>query len=404
MLRLVASICIVVLLSGCEKNWRGFVVEKRIYRDGYYVHIPWKRETPKQAYPKPEQYPVDHSRTAATDTSQKNAGGLAGDSRQSNQTGGADSQYGGTGSGLSAGSGADSNQPANGNGGNSGTGNPSYPPPVGSDSPSPPNGTSGYPQTASNSPAPPLQTVPEQPTPPLVRPSYPTAPPSDSAVANNPPPADSVDGNGFDFPEGEFSLAAELGFYNPVYTSGIEIKPFSYNGGVALRYTIHPWSRHKISGESGLFVSHIFIAQDQHKCDPLFIEDHDNERIMQWKLRFLVMDHMYVLRNESAEFDAVEIGMFSDIGIFSTHVAVDTRGNNENAMLTRNKSRLFGLHYLRRMQCGLTARIANDAWSVFASFRFNSLVKAEPRPAGFSGSGGGDLPALVLGATFAIGE
>ncbi len=404
MLRIAFCVCIALIFTGCQKNWRGFVVEKRVYRDGYYIHIPWKRYTPKQAYPKPEPYPVDHSRTTRTDSTKKNAGGVANSSQQS-QSGssqtvsGGGSQSGGTGGGVSSGGGNTSNQPSNGTtGGNGGSGNPSNTPAVGPNGLNGTNGTTAYPQTATPTPAPKLQPLPESPTPPLVRPtSVSVNPPADTSVAaKDPPPIDSDNGNGINFPEGEFSLVTELGFYNPVYTSGVEVKPLSYNGGAALRYTIHPWSRHKLSGEFGLFMSQHFIAQDQHKFYPLFTEACDKERIMQWKSRFMLMDHIYVSRKEDAKFDAVEIGLFSDVGFFSSHVAVTTHGNDENAILTRNKSRLFGLHYLRRMQYGLTARVANNVWSVFANYRLNSLVKAGPN--------GGDLPTLVVGATFSIGE
>lgn len=396
MLRIAFCVCVALIFSACQKNWRGLVVEKRIYRDGYYIHIPWKRATPQQAYPKPEPYPVDHSHTAATDSTQKNAGGVVSTSNQSQSAVADNNRSSGTGGGQSP-SGAGGNgvsDTGSSGGGNGGGGNPSNSPAVGPDSPQQTNGTTAYPQTASHSPAPPLQTVPEQPTPPLVRPSNVTAvPPADSSIAaKNPAPVDSS--NKIEFPEGELSLVAELGFYNPLYISGIEIKPLSFNAGCAFRYTIHPWARHKISGEGGLYASGIFIEQDQHKYNPLFETRHDKERILQFKWRFVFMDHIYFSRKENALFDAVEVGLFSDIGLFSTHVVVDYYGNNESAMLTRSKTRLFGLHYLRTMQCGLTARIANDVWSVFANYRLNSLVKAGPD--------GGDLPTLVVGATFVL--
>lgn len=92
MLRICIGLGAMLLFTGCEKYWRGLHIEKRIYRDGYYVHLPWKGYTPKNEYPKPKPYPVDYSRTAVTDTTQKNAGSVAdsisqsGDGRR--QTGG----------------------------------------------------------------------------------------------------------------------------------------------------------------------------------------------------------------------------------------------------------------------------------------------------------------------------
>lgn len=403
MLRIVCCICLAVLFSGCEKNWRGLVIEKRVYRDGYYVHLPWKRYTPVNEYPKPEQYPVQYTRVSGSDSTKTKSGGagvvrtasatgVSGDSTTRNspvQVGGGPA----IGPGSNAGGGANGGGAGGGGAGGGGIGG-------GPNSP-PPNGTTGTGPVAGYYPAPPLEPLPPVTTPPLPPPPVVVAPP-DSAVAANDSlpvqPADTVANNdrGFDFPEGEFALIAEAGFYNPVYTSGAAIKPFSYNAGASLRYTIHPWSRHKISAECGLFISNLFISQDQHKFSPLFIESYDKERIMQWKSRFMLMDHIYFSRKEDAKFDAVELGVFSDLGLFSTHVAVDYHGNDEKAMLIRSKTRLFGLNYLRTVQYGLTARIANDVWSVFANYRLSNMLKAGPDT--------GDLPKLLLGATFAFGE
>lgn len=380
MLRIAFCVCIALILSGCQKNWRGFVVEKRIYRDGYYVHIPWKRYTPELAYPKPEPYPVDHSRAAATDSTQKNAGGVAGSGEQA--SGNATNNVSGNNPTYSRGT----NPPAGGGG----SGDPPDSPPVAASAAPAEN-----PANAASNPAS-LDSIPEAPEPPLVRPEYATTTPSDSVVAATPPPSDTADAGGINFPEGELSMIAELGFYNPVYTTGIEINPFSYNAGASFRYSVRMWPRHKLSADGGVFASHVFIKQDQHKYSPLFTTRHSGERLLQFKARFLLLDHIYCTRKEDAKFDAVEIGVFSDIGLFSTHVAIDNMGHNDAALYTRSKTRLFGLHYLRTAQYGMTVRIANELWSVFANYRFNSLVKADPD--------GGDLPKLVIGTTFAFGE
>jgi hypothetical protein len=402
MLRIVCCVCVVVLLVSCNKNYRRLHIEKRVYRDGYYVHVPWERRTPVNEYPKPQPYPVDHSRTAKTDTTRKYAGGVTADSSNTARNSGSSSTNGSS-SGGSGGYGA---PPPNGNGGY-GYGTPSGPAP----GQQPANGTNGNmpqpsPPVATYQPSPPLQQQSDPGHPPLQKPN--TAPPvtpadpllpPDSTVAKNDsvsPPEDPKPGRDFNFPEGEFSLVAELGFCNPVYTDGIEIKAGSYNAGGAARYTIHPWSRHKLSLEAGLFISQHFIAQDHHKYYPMFMERYDHERIMQWKTRFMLMDHLYVLRSPVAEMDAIELGLFSDISFMSTHVAIDNIGNTKEASFTRNKSRLFGLHYLHNAQFGMTARVANDVWSVFANYRLTQLVKGNPD--------GGDLPELVVGATFAFGE
>jgi hypothetical protein len=387
MLRIVCCVCVVLLFVSCNKNYRRLHIEKRVYRDGYYVHVPWERRAPINSYPKPQPYPVDHSRTAQTDSTRNNVGGVRSDSVKTSAANVSGS--GGTGAGTSSSNGSGTGSgppPPNGNGG---YGNASGPPQN-----SGTNGTNGA-SGVSYQPSPPLQQQQDPGHPPLQKPqTVPPVAPPDSVVASGQRPDTTT--RKFDFPEGEFSLVAEFGFYNPVLVDGIEIKAGSYNAGGAMRYTIHPWSRHKLSLEAGLFISQHFIAQDQHKHSPMFIEQHDHERLMQFKTRFMLMDHIYVLRSPVAKMDAIELGVFSDIAFFTTHVAIDNTGNTKEASLTRNKSRLFGLHYLHNAQFGLTARIANDVWSVFANYRFTQLVQASPD--------GGDLPKLVVGATFAFGE
>lgn len=113
---------------------------------------------------------------------------------------------------------------------------------------------------------------------------------------------------------------------------------------------------------------------------------------MQWKFRMMLTDHIYVTRNSAAKVDAIELGFFSELGFLSTHVAINNSGSDKDAMFTRDKMRQFGLKYLRRAQVGFTIRVANDHWSVFAKYRFNTLIKsADPH--------GGDLPKVVVGVT-----
>jgi hypothetical protein len=272
--------------------------------------------------------------------------------------------------------------------------------------PAPPAGTgvstTSLPPVAVAQPAPPLSYEPDQGTPPLQRThtSTPDSVAPDTAVVVNDSVALPVDSavakkRTLDFPDGDFSLVAELGFCAPASAGGIEIKPFSYNAGISGRYSVHAWARHTISLEAGVFAAHHFIGQEQYKSKPLFGGRRDHERILQLKTRFMLLDHIYINRNPEAKVDAVEFGVFSDLGFFSSHVAIDNSSQGTEALLTRNKTRLFGLHYLRKAQFGLTARIANDVWSVFTNYRFGSLLKAA--------SDDGDLPKLVIGATFAFG-
>jgi hypothetical protein len=237
------------------------------------------------------------------------------------------------------------------------------------------------------------------PLPPAANPPG-TLPPDSAVVANDSvpaPPSDTTapEGRRFGFPAGELSLIAEAGLYNSVAPAGIEINPLSCNAGLGARYTIHPWSRHQLAGEIGFFQSTFSIAQNQPKAAPLFREVVKHERITQWKLRIMIADRLVITRNEEARFDAVEIGMFCDLGVLSTHVAIHSDWNDEQAAYTRNKSRRAGLRYMETMQYGITARIVSGKWSVIANYRLSNMLKA--------GSHTGDLPKLLLGAAFAFG-
>lgn len=386
MLRTCICLLSFVIITGCDKNWRGLLIEKRIYRDGYYVHLPWKRYTPKTAYPKPQPYPVDHSRTAVSDTTSNDASRTqAGVTRQAtSDTTIQQNSNGGGGSALPPQSPVASNT----TGRAECSGNRPAPPPPVDNTPQPP----ASPPVA-YSPPPQLQPEPVNDPKLPAPPATPITPDSSTASTDSTaPPTDSIaDKRKFQFPEGEFSFIAELGFYNSASATAIEVKPQSFNAGVGARYTIHPFARHKIAAEGSLFNSSVSIRQDQHKQSPLFVEPHGKERIMQLKARFMLLDHFYITRSDSALIDALEIGLFADAGFFSTHVAVDYHGNDDKAALTRSKTRLYELKYIRTMQYGFTLRIANEKWSAFMNYRFNSLLK--------TGRGGDDLPKVVVGVS-----
>lgn len=397
MLRICIGLGAMLLFTGCEKYWRGLHIEKRIYRDGYYVHLPWKRYTPKNEYPKPEPYPVDHSRMASTDTTQKYAGGVADSVGQKGERTEEPEGSSGTQNSIGAGGIPASSQGSVGQVG--GSGGYGYSAPAANAPPG--NAATGYPSPAPSSPpvtyaSPPALQPEEVVDPPLPNGHDSLLP--DSAIAQNDSvliPTDSVaSNNAREFPEGEFSLYTELGFYNSFAGNSYAVKPLSYNAGGGIRYSIHPWSRHKISSDAGIFVSCISIRQDQRKTSPLFSEPHGKERITQLKLRFMLMDHVYITRNATARVDAVELGLFADIGLFSTHVAVDYHGNDDQAAMTRSKTRLYELKYLRTFQYGITLRVSNEKWSVFANYRCSSLLKAGPN--------GGDLPRLVIGLNMTL--
>ena len=257
-------------------------------------------------------------------------------------------------------------------------------------------------------PAPSLQQIQEPVEPGLYRATKPNdtvnniaavlgqdslAPATDtSAIAQEPPQED----KGFQFPDGEPSLIAEAGLFNSVAENGIELNPQSILIGGGIRYTVNAFSRHKIAGDFGVNMNILNINQEQNKQKPMFSEAHGKERIFMMKSRFMITDHFLITRNVEAKFDAIEIGLFSEINFFTTHVAVDYHGNDNTAALTRSKTRMFGLHYLRNIQFGTTVRIANDKFSVFGNYRLNKLVKGNPN--------GGDLPALVIGIEMKFAE
>ncbi|HTF05876.1 MAG TPA: hypothetical protein VK826_17730 [Bacteroidia bacterium] len=370
MLRIAVCLLLLFAFSACNKNWRGLVIQKRVYMDGYYVHLPWKRKAPVNAYPKPEPFPVDHSRTAATDSVRSSSGSPA----------------------------SIPNTPATAT---------TQPTPV------QPNDNSGGTGLAPPATATATATGPPLPTEQPVDPGYyrvpvspdttvpkptdiatdPNLPGTDTvAIADEPPQRD----KGFEFPDGEFALTAELGFFGPAEKNGIQTRAKSFSTGGGLRYTVNASSRHGISADAGVHMSIFDINQGQRKQKPMFTEPHGKERILMLKTRFMVMDRIFITRNASARFDRLEVGIFSEMNFFSTHVALDQYGNDASAALTRHKTRLFGLHYIRCFQYGATIRLANEKLAIFANYRLNKLVKGDPD--------GGDLPKLLFSVELRLGE
>lgn len=68
MRRFLPALCLSfsLLFIGCDPqhNMLGTIIKKRVYLDGFYVHVPGKRQTPINDYPPPSQYPQEYTHIA----------------------------------------------------------------------------------------------------------------------------------------------------------------------------------------------------------------------------------------------------------------------------------------------------------------------------------------------------
>ncbi|HTL81162.1 MAG TPA: hypothetical protein VL651_05635 [Bacteroidia bacterium] len=65
----ILPICFILFLSfltSCDDqhHFLGTIIKKRVYLDGFYVHVPGKRETDPNEYPPPSQYPQQYTHIA----------------------------------------------------------------------------------------------------------------------------------------------------------------------------------------------------------------------------------------------------------------------------------------------------------------------------------------------------
>jgi len=367
MLRSVVFLVVLIGITGCNKNWSGIVVEKRVYMRGYYVHVPWERKSPVNAYPKPEPYPVDHSRTAATDSVSKNSTPAV----------------------------ASNDSVVN-----------ALPPSVGSSSPPASNSATPAPIAQSADNPPPQQDAfsPDTISSPhfaSIDTSYspiaadPILPGTDtSVIADEPPQHD----KGFEFPDGTFALTAELGFFSAINTQTIKTKPSSYTAGAAMNYAIPVFETHKLSFSSGFNYTRFSIAQNQVKSSPLFPERHGKERIslVNW-ISGIALD-WHFKKQESLFVQYVSFGLFSETTLFATHVAHDVMRKNDNAQYTFYKKREIGMRTLRNFNYGFTISAAHGSWMLFANYRMSKRVKNENH------ANDRDLPPVVIGMRYQLND
>lgn len=370
MLRTIVPLAFLIGITGCNQNWTSVRVEKRHYMDGYYVHVPWKRKSPLNTFPKPEPFPINHSRIAVVDSAKNTPFASENLSNRPSSQKDAGQQVQTT---TNSETGVTSATSENEN-------------PV-----------------VINSPSQVLQPIPEAPDPALT----PRTSPSDtthspiaadpilpgtdtSAIADEPPQHD----KGFEFPDGTFALTAELGFFNALRSDNIRTKPISFAYGAGLRYSMPIAAHHSAATSIAILGNLFYISPKNSKQYPLFAEQHDKEKITLLKTRFMLSDEFTLVKNENFHVCSFAFGLFGEIHFLSTHTAKDASHKDNNVQHTFYKKKEVGLHSLQRFQFGTTLRISSLHWSVIANYRINKLVQGGPD--------GGDLPALVIGVEYKL--
>lgn len=378
MLRIVVSLVLLIGITGCHKNWSGVVVEKRVYMDGYYVHVPWKRNAPVNAYPKPQPFPVNHTRSAKVDSA-ANVAVRSNNTPPHDRISSGDHIPNVSQPSSGAGSSPDNSQDNIAGAPNNSAIQKNDPDPT-------PDSTSAQNITSQDTTHFPIAAG-------LILPGTDT-----SAIADVSPQHDKR----FEFPDGTFALTAELGFFNSLRNDDIRTTAGSFSLGAGLRYTMPVTSRHSVNASGSLLANVFRISQKQEKQLPLFAEHYNRERISLIKTRILLSDQIAVTSDEESPLQSFSVGVYGETQLFSTHVAQYSTRKDANAQYTFSKKREIGMRSLRHFQFGTSLRISGKQWSAFANYRISKLVQG---PKGSSNEATrGDLPSLIIGIEYQMSE
>ncbi|HEU4718554.1 MAG TPA: hypothetical protein VFU15_12005 [Bacteroidia bacterium] len=368
-----------LLLSGCTKRWMGVIVKKRVYMDGYYVHIPAKRKTFPRDYVPPSPYPVTYPHTpdyvAYNDTAQPPVYVVPADTTPQQipvaynppDTAGP----GGFGS-------APPSTPGGGTAGQT-------PAPAGSNYILPPD-------TAHSDPSPPVTATANADT---LHPSPPGSPVSpDSSFAGEEYPAKKYASGAGD--PGDISVFFQLGFINGPPVNGRPVKWNSFASCMGLRYSRNVSASDKIVADAGYRFTRFYFAGDKMKTAPLPQQAHDREKMSLHAFTFALCNRICFAPYRNGAEKWFDVGLYNDLGFHSAYVYADQwhDAHSPDGTNFKTKTRITGLPYIRHWNFGVTARCSTEFFNIFATYRLSRLTGANDFP---------DLPRFTVGLEITAG-
>lgn len=384
MVRLILCFIAFFLIAGCSRDWTNAVIEKRIYSDGYYFHVPEKKYTPVKAYVPPVPYPTANVGTVINRPVKPVYSVTTPDStpvfypRPYNPPPPVPI-YTYTFIPVN-----DSVGPGRMAGGGNVTGIKS------NDSiPQKEHWATGTPVKTDSAMD---QVVPKQDTTHSLaeRDTLLTDTMATFTVYSNYKNRKSLDGETGGF--------LQAGIISGPKSEGLPVQLNSFSIAMGIRYKIKVRSWNKLAFDFGYRFHQFYIGQNDPKFFPLSSAAHDRERISVNNFSLGIADR-FIYRADEKNTYWLDLGVCSDASFRTSNVYVDVINDEASPVADKSKVTTKNVHlnYLNKINYSLTMRAGWNYYAVFATWRLSDLVRRS------STDNNGDLPALVIGVELNFG-
>jgi hypothetical protein len=388
MVRPILCFLVICFLAGCKRDWTNVCIEKRVYRDGYYFHVPDKKFTPVNKYVPPVPFPTATGNTVIDRPVQPIYSVTTPDSTpvfyprpytppppvpayMYTYIAPKDTAARPTGMG------------GGGNGSGMKNTNDSVPPKEHWATGTPVKSDSAMDQVVSRQDT--SHSVAERDTllsdtasEFIVRAKYKER----------------------KYPDVETDGFLQLGMITGPESYGYPVKMNSFSAAAGVRYKMKLCSWDKLTWDFAYRFHQFYIDQDDPKVFPLSAATHDRERISVNNFSVGLSNRIIYRRGEEQPPCWLDLGVYGDALMRSSNVYVDVVNDPTSLVADRSKVTTKNVHlnYMRKFNYGVTVRAGWNRYSCFAMWRVSDLVKNS------SSENRSDLPRLVIGVEVSFGE
>ncbi|CAN5835531.1 hypothetical protein BH11BAC7_BH11BAC7_04940 [soil metagenome] len=384
MVRPILYFIAITLFAGCHRDWTNVIIEKRLYADGYYFHVPEKKFTPVKAYIPPVPYPAAHGNAVINRPVQPVYSVTTTESTPVfyprpylpplpgpvytytfipvNDTAVSSRIAGENGSGIKS--------------------NDSFPPKEHWET-----GTIVKTDSAMGKVASPPDT------------SYSIA--EHDTLLTDTAEAFTVYAKYRNRKnlEGGTNGFLQLGIISGIREAGLPVKLGSYSAAMGMQCKIKVTHWNSVVFDFGYRFHQFYIGQNDPKAFPLSIAVHDHERISVNNFSMGISGRT-IYHLDEKRLSWFDFGVYSDASFRTSNVYVDVINDAASPVSDKSKvtTKNAHLNYLNKLNYGVSFRVGWNCYSAFAMWRLSDFVKNS------SSENKSDLPALVVGLEVSFGN
>lgn len=197
---------------------------------------------------------------------------------------------------------------------------------------------------------------------------------------------------------GEVGGFLQLGIISGAESESLPVQLNSFSAAMGMRYKIKVCSWNKLAFDFGYRFHQFYIGQNDPKIFPLSSAVHDRERVSVNNFSVGIADRFIYHADEKNTY-WFDLGVYGDASFRTSNVYVDVVDDKTSPVADKSKVTTKNVHlnYLNKLNYGVTIRAGWNCYAVFATWRLSDLVKVS------STENQADLPALVIGVELNFG-